>query len=363
MKRNNRSKTLLTVAIAASLLTAPALASGPAGYASAATASAKYQVTATPFNIEGTKKSIGTINYYGSTYIAVRSINNSLGLTTKYAAGTVKVEGRGRVLEFNLRSGGLILNGQRLFTGPTPIIQDDTTYLPLRFLLEQMGYEVSYEQATKLIGVKAIQENKLTIQSQEIGADGDGKSLLVNYPVISGYADAAVQQKINAYLKAEASKHATAGAQEMQPAVDGNNKILAENPKAEIRQPSFDGQYTVTYNEKGKLSLYVDYYLYTGGAHGITARVPYTFDLATGDVLSLKAAAGNKEKYVSIINSRIKAQIASRKLSLSVPFETIEADREYFLSHNGLVIYFTEYEYTPYADGMPEFVIPYADFQ
>jgi len=38
----------------------------------------------------------------------------------------------------------------------------------------------------------------------------------------------------------------------------------------------------VTYNEQDKLSLYVDYYSYTGGAHGSVARVTYTFDLKTG---------------------------------------------------------------------------------
>ncbi|WP_236692939.1 stalk domain-containing protein [Aneurinibacillus tyrosinisolvens] len=337
----------------------------PAGHASAATASSKFKITATPFSIEGSRTSIATINKDNTTYIALRSLNNYLGLSTNYEKATqvVKIEGRGRVLQINLQNNAITLNGQLILFGPKPIGQDNTTYLPLRFLLERMGYDVSYEQARKLIEIHAIQENKLKIQSQVIGADGDGKSLLVYYPVISGYENVAVQQKINAFLKAEADRNVAAGSKQMQQAVAENNKILADNPKATVRQPSFDGHYTVTYNEKGRLSLFVDYYIYTGGAHGVTARVPYTFDLATGNVLSLKEVADGNANYVSIINSKIKAQIKSRKMLLLNPFQTIEADRDYFLNRTGVVIYFTNYEYTSFAEGMPEFVIPYTDFR
>ncbi|WP_240489256.1 RsiV family protein [Cohnella thermotolerans] len=111
------------------------------------------------------------------------------------------------------------------------------------------------------------------------------------------------------------------------------------------------------------MSLYVDYYVYTGGAHGMTARQPYTFDLATGNVLTLKEAAEGNANYVPIINAEIAKQIKVRKLELLTPFKTIEADRPFYLNHNGLVIYFEQYEYTPYAAGMPEFVIPLKAFR
>ncbi|MNP77964.1 hypothetical protein D3C76_1754850 [compost metagenome] len=77
----------------------------------------------------------------------------------------------------------------------------------------------------------------------------------------------------------------------------------------------------------------------------------------------MKEVANNHANYVSIINGKMKEQIKERKLGLLYPFESIEADRDFFLNRNGVVIYFTEYEYMPYVAGMPEFVIPYADFQ
>lgn len=365
MNKKNRKRNLLAATLTAALLTAPMALSLPAGQAAAAKASPILKTTATPFSIEGKRTSIATIHKDNSTYIALRSLNASLGLSTTYekAADTVKITGRDRVLQIGLKDSSFKLNGQPIYNGSEAIVQNNTTYLPLRVLLEQMGYAVSYEQASKMIGIHAVQENKLKIGTEAIASEEDGKSIHVYYPVLSGYSDTAVQNKINAFLKKEADRNVAEGSKEMDPQAKENMKILAGNPKADVRTPSLDGQYTVSYNEKGKLSLYVDYYVYTGGAHGMTVRQPYTFDLATGDVLSLKEAAGGKENYVSAINKEIKDQIKNRHMDLMVPFQTIEADRDYFLNRNGIVIYFTQYEYTSYAEGMPEFVIPYSAFK
>ncbi|MGF7047277.1 hypothetical protein J2T13_001782 [Paenibacillus sp. DS2015] len=365
MKKNKGKRNILAATLVATLMVAPMALSLPSGHVAAATTISKHKITETPFSIEGTRVSINTINKNNTTYIALGHLNNSLDLSTNYMKATqvVKIDGRNRVLQIDLKNKVTTLNGQQLLFGPEPIVQDNTTYLPLRFVLERMGYAVSYEGTTKLIGIHAIQENKLKIISEVIGADGDGKSLLVYYPVISGYENTTVQKKINTFLKKEADRNIAAGSKQMDQVVEGNKKILADNPKATIRQPSFDGHYTVTYNELGRLSLYLDYHIYSGGAHGDTARVPYTFDLATGNSLSLKEVANSNEKYVSIINNKMKSQIKSRNLLLNFPFQTIEADRDYFLNRAGVVIYFTQNEYTSFAEGMQEFVIPYTDFK
>ncbi|MFD2614845.1 PdaC/SigV domain-containing protein [Paenibacillus gansuensis] len=362
MKTNKKKNQLAAIAITAALLASPKAYSLSVDHASAAPA-AKYKIIAQPFDIEGKKTSINTINKDGSTYIALRNVNTALQLSSNFdkAAQLVIVSGNGRTMKINMKTKAITLNGQSIF-GPEVILQDNTTYLPFRFLLEMMGYEVTYTNSTKQVGVRAIKENDLQIQARKIGTDGDGKSLSVYYPVISGYAVADIQNKINAFLKQEADKHIAAGSKEMDQVVKGNNQLLAENPKADVRQPRLEGRFTVTYNEKGKLSMYVDYHIYTGGAHGLTARFPYTFDLLTGDLISLKNAAGNDD-YVSIINRHIKEQIKSRGLELITPFHTIEANREYFLSHNGVTIYFTQYEYTSYANGMPAFIVPYSEFK
>ena len=264
-------------------------------------------------------------------------------------------------MEISLSNSSYLLNGQ-LVLGPEVILQDGTTYLPLRFLSERFGYEVTYENKSKTVGLKAISENDLSVTAETIGADGDGKSLLVFYPILSEFKNVEVQRKINKFLKQEADRFVAAGSKQMDPVVKENDSLLAKDPNASIRRPSFDGRFTVTYNEKGLLSIYVDYYVYLGGAHSDTVREAYTFDLSTGELLTLKDAAGGHSDYVTIINQKIKKQISDRKLTLIAPFKTIKPDRDFFLSRNGVVIYFTQYEYTSFAEGMPEFVIPYSAF-
>lgn len=348
--------------VAATLAASPLVL--PVQHANAAMNS-QYNIINQAIKVDGVQSNLSALNTDNTTYIAIRSLNKSIGLNTDWnkEKQTVTVNGRDRELVLNLQDGSATLNEQQIYGLPA-IVQNNTTYVPFRFLLERMGYGVSFDTATKVIGIEAIQENDLRISTAAIKEDGVKKSsLLVNYPQISGFANVEVQKKINALLKSDAELNAEAARKSLDEALGYNEELEAENPDVSYPSVSFDGTYTITYNEQGKLSLYVDYHIYTGGAHGSTARVPYTFDLATGELLTLKEASGNNAKYVSIINDKIRSQIKARGLGLINPFETIEPDRDYFLKHNGVVVYFGQYEYTPYAVGMPEFEIPFEAFQ
>ncbi|GGA40147.1 stalk domain-containing protein [Paenibacillus physcomitrellae] len=332
--------------------------------AAASVSAPAYKVVKQAMNIKGTPINIGTIFLHDSTYIALRDLSTSLGLAVEFdnKSKTVKVSGEGKVLEIHLSTGAILVNGQPVY-GPENLIQNQVTYLPLRFVLEQTGFAVNYDSSSSIIEIQPVEENNLRIQSREITGEGSGKSWSVSYPVIEGYMDSGVQQQINVYLNQQVEEQIAASSKLMDSVVKSNQEIMAQYPNANIRPPSLEGRFTVTYNERGLLSLYVDYYLDLGGAHGSTDRKPYTFDLSTGEVLSLKEAAHHKENYVSIINSEIKQQIQNQDLLLQTPFESIEEDRAYFLNPSGIVIYFMEYEHTPYALGMPEFVIPYQAFE
>ncbi|MEK3913724.1 PdaC/SigV domain-containing protein [Paenibacillus sp. FSL H7-0331] len=323
-------------------------------------------VASHPLLIDGVRKMVPTANVKGDTYIGLRSLNDELGLETGYDAGnqTVTVNGRGRTLKFELKeyNSAYLLNDQLIY-GLPPIVQEDTTYVPLRFLLESVGYGISYDAALGMVGIESIQENPLTYHTVQIAESSKELSLKVSYPQISGLADDGIQQKLNTFLKQEVESHVSASKVLMDKAAADNKKAEADNPKFKIPPVSLDGIYKITYNEQKRLSLYIDYYIYLGGAHGMTERVPYTFDLTTGNLLTLQEVAGGNANYVSIINNEIIRQYTNTGLSLLEPFKTIEPDRPYFLKHNGVVIYFNPYEYTAYAFGMTEFEIPYAAFR
>jgi hypothetical protein len=352
--RTNR-KAAAIIATAMLFASAPVVGWLPGGE-SVEAASQQLKIVSQPFVIDGIPTSVPTANVEGDTYISLRALNDKLGLATSWDATTrsAVIEGRDRTFTASPVDGSYKLNGQPVYGNPA-ILHKGSTYLPLRFLLERMGYGISYDSKTRTVGIEAIEENELSIVTETISTNE--QSLLIHYPVITAYTNKASQNKINDFLKKEAEAYAASGEDAIFKAALDNKGIQANNPAL-----SFTGTYTITYNEQDTLSLYVDYYSYLGGAHGITERASYTFDLLTGNELRLEDVTSNNVNYDTIINASIRQQIKARKLLLISPFDGIKPDRSFYLKHDGVVIAFGQYEYTSYAEGMPEFVIPFTAF-
>lgn len=119
--------------------------------------------------------------------------------------------------------------------------------------------------------------------------------------------------------------------------------------------------YFVSYNKNGILSVTVELYSYTGGAHGMTERISYNTDLNTGKNLLLKDLFKKGYDYQTAINKEIKKQIAAAPEGtfFKDEFKTIKSGQPYYLKDDGIVIYFGLYDIAPYAYGFPEFFIPY----
>jgi hypothetical protein len=122
--------------------------------------------------------------------------------------------------------------------------------------------------------------------------------------------------------------------------------------------------YRVTYNKNGILSFYNEIYEYTGGAHGMTVRVPYNIILESGQNLALKDLFKEGADYRGIINREISRQIDEKKDMFftegDMGFKSIAENQPYFIEEGGMVVYFSLYEIAPYASGIPEFKIPFA---
>ena len=126
-----------------------------------------------------------------------------------------------------------------------------------------------------------------------------------------------------------------------------------------------DSDYEVKYHENNRLSIVSFDYEYTGGVHGSYWYTAHNFDLNTGQLLQLPDLFLDGANYTTVINNEIKRQIYILKQTNdyweSVPFQTIDPTTpNFYLTPNGIGIYFTLYEYTPYAYGIPEFIIPYS---
>ncbi|MGL5087523.1 MAG: DUF3298 and DUF4163 domain-containing protein [Clostridium sp.] len=128
--------------------------------------------------------------------------------------------------------------------------------------------------------------------------------------------------------------------------------------------PTFPYELVSSYTLKSEnkiLSFYVDYYQFTGGAHGVTNRVAYNIDIISGKEILLGDLFKDKSNYENLINKEIEKEIEKNSDNYFLGkdgFNGIKKNQRYYIDGQNLVVYFCEYEIAPYATGMPEFKIP-----
>ena len=134
-----------------------------------------------------------------------------------------------------------------------------------------------------------------------------------------------------------------------------------------VRQFEAYVDYFITYNQNCAISLYFDQYEYAGGAHGLTVRYSDTWDLQKSKRTDLSELFPQRTNYrdfvIQAIDKQIETEIANGN---SIYFEDYaKLVREnfkvnnFYLTKEGVVIYFQQYDIAPYSSGLPTFVIPY----
>ncbi|MNP16870.1 hypothetical protein D3C76_1092820 [compost metagenome] len=175
-------------------------------------------------------------------------------------------------------------------------------------------------------------------------------SIKVEYPQVSGLKNKTAEKKINTLLQSKADTF-----------VEKSIKEAQENQPSPNGSPyEYLGNYTVTFNRNGLLSILEQTYAYTGGAHGISVREGLTFCLKDGKLLTLDEVLRGNPNYRSIVDPAIAAKLKQTEGYFG-GFETIGNNANYYLKDDGVVIFFQLYDYLPYAFGFPEFYFPLSE--
>ncbi len=125
--------------------------------------------------------------------------------------------------------------------------------------------------------------------------------------------------------------------------------------------------FTVTYNQNCTLSLYFDQYEFTGGAHGLTVRTSDTWDLQKSRRMELPDFfpdySNLKEYLVQSINRQIDEQMKEGDAMFFDNYTELTEStfrmNHFYLTKEGVVIYYQQYDIAPYAAGILTFIIPY----
>ncbi|MDX9873172.1 MAG: DUF4163 domain-containing protein [Clostridia bacterium] len=322
--------------------------------------------------LNGTKITVAASIQQGKVYLPLRAVTEGLGYTVQWAENdtvtltkaedTIIIDLFTNILSVNNHS--FYFSGDYLGSSAAGWLRlGERIYLREDFFAENLDLNVVYN------GQKVVlQDNKekaVTIQTVKEAAEKDGLILTLQYPQLTGLADAAVQDALNA-LFAEAAAQA---------------KAEGEKNAAELAQLKAEGSptspnkcetyfdYRLKYNQDNLLSVVLLNYQYAGGAHGSTVQSSYTFDLKTGRALALKDLFKEGADYTALISGLIREEIDRRTaadLLMELEqggFKAIKEEQDYYLSARGPVIYFQQYEYFPYVAGIQEFLIEYAQIK
>ena len=126
-------------------------------------------------------------------------------------------------------------------------------------------------------------------------------------------------------------------------------------------------QTNVRCNARYLLSLTYDDTSFMGGAHGYTGRYGHTFDIRTGQELTLADLADNYDAFLSAAVEQLRdisygAEYAAYGLNEGYEEQLAGLFREgnWYFNDEGLVLIANPYELASYAAGLIEFTLPYA---
>ncbi|MBY7737726.1 PdaC/SigV domain-containing protein [Paenibacillus polymyxa] len=353
---NKHTKKWGSALLAAGILAGVAVV--PVSYIDAASTKQQQATTKQPgIAIQWNGKTLAAkgVQVNGNTMIPVAALRDSLGIPVSYDTkeGTYTVGSGYNKLYIVVSSSDAYANVNGINTRSMDAkMIAGKLYIPMSLLKDYLGIDAQWNAAQKTVTLSKSQLNPITIASQTLPASSNAKvSYKIKYPQISGsQLNPEAQQAINNMLKKHAETVLAAG-----------KKMVAEGEVTAERPYDFENDFAIAYNKDGILSVIMQDYSYTGGAHGMTARKGYTFSLADGKLLQLSDVLKANPNYKKFLNADLKKKIDALQAGEGFEkFKELAADQNFYVTNSGVTIVFDLYDYAPYAYGIPEFTYSFA---
>lgn len=169
------------------------------------------------------------------------------------------------------------------------------------------------------------------------------------YPQINGLNNPEIEKKINSFLETEFMQ-----------AKSWFDDFVADTDYTSEFPPdwvfSFETDFNVTYNSKKFLSIVLNYYEFTGGAHGNYYSVGYNIRTSDGEVLNLPdiLKPNSLQALSEFCSEEILNMFDANSLNEAGLFEdelNISDEQDFYITPDALVLQFDPYEIAPYAMG------------
>ena len=201
--------------------------------------------------------------------------------------------------------------------------------------------------AAVLCGCASHKAATITIESVEY--ETDTAEVYAERPEFSFMKNRALAGELNASYEKETDDESIAQ--------DGGEIRAGNKYVFELRQD-------VKYNENDFISIVSDIYQYTGGAHGSSTWNARNIDTVTGDDVLLDGLFEGDD-YKSVLDRLIWEEVEENPDEYGDLWEKPQIkdsnQRDFYLTDDGLVLFYQPYDLSYYARGFVEFEIDYSD--
>lgn len=319
-----------------------------------------------PISVDGKQLDRDAVERENTVFLPLRSVCEGLGYSVEWSQTnrSVSVKTADKTVAFEFKTGTITDDGHNYYIlrnyisdayiGSGCMMIDGRVYAASDIMESCFGLTKTFDEKLNAFVLSLSPKGPVTAENKKIYSEDQKLLTNIQYPRFA-MADKTVAEKLNAVIMADVNT--------AQKEAQDN---LKEYEGYEIEIPhKFETyfNYRIVYQKGNVLSVVLNDYQYSGGAHGGDRQISHTFDLSTGTEYKLSDLMKSGSGYKDYINKCVKADIVKAGLAdaqLAV-FESIAENQSYYLSDKGLVVYFQQYEYFPYAAGIVEFTLPYAD--
>lgn len=216
--------------------------------------------------------------------------------------------------------------------------------------------------------------NPLYIYRQSISKESEFFKYNISYPVLIPFAtyfntsfyNIEIINRINKTIYNDIIKYKNEIKRQSKEYEKEYINVLSKSKEEYIKyQYELIVDYKVTYNKNHTISIPIQKYEFTGGAHGMTYLDSYNYDLRDGKRLKLSDMFKKGIDYKKIVDTFIKENINKNKelyFQDEGKFTGISDNQQFYIENDGLVVYFSLYEIAPYYVGIPKFKLTFDEF-
>jgi len=314
----------------------------------------EFVIGSTNYKINGNTEvmDVAPIIIDGRTLMPVRAVAEGLGATVEWdeMLRLVTIERDRVTLRMTIDGTSARINNQEVTLDVAPVIIDSRTYMPIRFVAENLYADVSWTELTGTVGISYDGEEKPAMNTYLVDDETELYAVAVKVPVFQGIEDVPFQIALNDSLR----DMLVSSANEWVKNID-SDWVLPEG----IRR-YFDTECALRYNKNGFLSAVAMIQYFDGGAH--PNHYSRTFNI---DINKLDAdvtyddlfTTGYESFLLGIVNTRVENS------SFGDRAELVEHLGVYNLDGENLFITYAPSEIAGYAEGFISIAIPLSDLK